>query len=440
MATAAGGRLYLLEYIVDTIDVGVFVVDPQLRIVLWNKFMAHHSGVPRQTAVGATLFDLFPYLPQNWLAKKFERVFLLKNSSFTSWEQRPYLFSFPHNRPITGGIDFMQQNATLMPVTGADGDVKLVCVCIFDVTDTAILQRKLRFAIEDLKGERSEQQRLIGELAEAQDQLVQSEKLVAIGQLAAGVAHEINNPVGFVRSNIGSLEKYISGIMELLSCLDRNEEHLPPDVKAEITSIKKMIDYQYMLGDMNDLIRESKDGVERIRRIVNDLRDFSRVGESEWQWANVHECIDSTLNVAWNEVKYKAEVIKDYGDLPDIECMPFQLNQVFLNLLVNAAHAISDRGTIRIVTNKEGDGVKIAISDTGCGMTPEVTRRIFDPFFTTKPVGKGTGLGLSVSQGIINRHRGTIEVASEPGKGSCFVLWLPIEQPKESIVTRRTEV
>jgi two-component system, NtrC family, sensor kinase len=176
------------------------------------------------------------------------------------------------------------------------------------------------------------------------------------------------------------------------------------------------------------LINESLEGIARVRRIVQDLRDFSRSADSEWQEVDLHAGLESTLNVVGNEIKDKAEVLREYGRLPLVECLPFQINQVFLNLLVNAAQAIAQRGVITLRTACEGDWVSIAVTDTGCGMTPEIREHVFDPFFTTRPVGKGTGLGLSVAYGIVEKHGGRIDVASEPGQGSTFTVRLPVSR------------
>lgn len=416
------------QRLVDMIDVGVFAVDRDLCVRSWNAFMAAHSGRGRHEVLGQSIFALFPELPRCWLKKKFERVFALGAPSFTSWEQRPWLFRFAHNRPITGGVECMQQDTRFIPVKGADGQVALVLVCVFDVTDAALLQRRLAETVSALEVERGEQQKLIARLAETQEQLVQSEKLAAIGQLAAGVAHEINNPVGFVMSNFRSLENYLEGAFGLIEAYDRHAALLPAEVRETIARMKSDMDYGFVAQDARELVAESRDGLERVKRIVSDLRDFSRVGETEWQWANLHNCLDSTLNVVMNEIKYKAQVAKDYGELPLIECMPFQLNQVFLNLLVNAAHAIETQGTITLRTRVDGDAVTVQVADTGCGMPQDVIKRIFDPFFTTKPVGKGTGLGLSVTHSIVSRHRGTIAVDSTPGLGTTFTLRLPLRQ------------
>ena len=421
-------EMIVSERLIDMVDVGVFAVDRELRIRSWNVFMVSHSGRGRRQVLGRSIFEVFPELPTGWLQKKFDRVFSLGVPSFTSWEQRPWLFRFQHNRPVTGGVECMQQDTRLIPLKDSRGIVVLVLVCVFDVTDAALLQRRLGETVQALESERCEQKKLIQRLAEAQEQLIQSEKLAAIGQLAAGVAHEINNPVGFVMSNFRSLEQYLEGALALIEAFDRHADLMPPEAQARIAALKAGMDYEFVAEDARNLVLESRDGLERVKRIVSDLRDFSRVGEVDWQWASVHGCLDSTLNVVMNEIKYKAQVVKEYGDLPQIECMPFQLNQVFLNLLVNAAQAIEGRGTITLRTAVDGDNVVIEVADTGVGMTPDLLKNIFDPFFTTKPVGKGTGLGLSVTQSIVNRHHGAITVSSSPGQGTTFTIRLPQRQ------------
>jgi len=413
----------LLDFVVDRLEVGIFVVDPNMQVVLWNNFMVMHSGRSATEVIGRNLFECFPELPQVWLEKKIRNVFLLKNYAFTSWEQRPYLFRFHHNRPVTGGVDAMQQSCTFLPVKGADQVVEQVCITLFDYTDTALYHRQLTGAITELEQEKAAQRRLIDQLEEAQNQLLQSEKLASIGQLAAGVAHEINNPVGFVNSNFGALERYVDSLFSLIDAYG-SVEHA-----AEAPAIRQRIDYEFLKEDIAALFKESRDGLERVKRIVQDLRDFSRVDSSlEWQQTNLHTCLDTTLSVATNEIKHKADVVKLYGDIPEIQCLPSQLNQVFLNLMVNAAQAIAQHGTLTLATGAEADWVWVAISDTGSGIAPEHQKRIFDPFFTTKPVGKGTGLGLSVSYNIVAKHNGRIEVESELGKGTTFRIWLPVRQ------------
>jgi len=279
-----------------------------------------------------------------------------------------------------------------------------------------------------LQQEKAEQQVLIERLEDAHNQLLQSEKMASIGQLAAGVAHEINNPIGFVHSNLGALRQYIQSLLKLLAAYEQHEAELAPATRASLATLKQEIDIAYLREDVGDLLTESLGGLQRVKRIVQDLKDFSHVSDSEMQWANLQDGLESTLNVVWNELKYKAEVIREYGTLPEVECIPSQLNQVFMNLLVNAAQSIKERGTIILRTQHVGENVSIEISDTGSGIPPSILNRIFDPFFTTKPLGTGTGLGLSITHGIIRKHNGRIEVSSEPGAGTTFRIILPIRQ------------
>ncbi len=289
----------------------------------------------------------------------------------------------------------------------------------------------LKLTEEALQREKEAQKALIKKLGEAHNQLLQSEKMASIGQLAAGVAHEINNPIGYVNSNLGSLGQYMEKIFTVAEAYERAESLLAGQpLLDEIRRLKQEADWEYLKQDVRDLLRESGEGIGRVKRIVQDLRDFSHVDETEWQWVDLHKGIDSTLNIINSEIKYNAEVIKEYGIIPQVECLASQLNQVFLIMLINASHAIGDggRGSITIRTGVEGEMVWVEFEDTGKGIPPENLKRIFDPFFTTKPVGKGTGLGLSISYGIIEKHQGRIEVESEVGKGTTFRLRLPIRQ------------
>ncbi|MDD5450709.1 MAG: ATP-binding protein [Desulfovibrionales bacterium] len=282
------------------------------------------------------------------------------------------------------------------------------------------------------------------QLKQNQAQLVQSEKMASIGQLAAGVAHEINNPVGFINSNLTTLDEYrrdlttlINNYLELEQLADRdpalsNNHDLAGALEA-IRNLKEKMDLDFILGDFDKVISESREGADRIKKIVQDLKDFSHVDKADLNWADLNKGMESTLNIVWNELKYNAKVTKDYGDIPEVYCYPQQINQVVMNILVNAAHAIEDKGEIKISTAYI-DGaepmVEIRISDTGKGIPPENLPKIFDPFFTTKPVGKGTGLGLSMAYSIIKKHDGEIKVESEVGKGTTFVIELPVNGPR----------
>jgi two-component system NtrC family sensor kinase len=295
--------------------------------------------------------------------------------------------------------------------------------------ETEIEERKSAQAA--LEHEKEEQRILIKKLEEAHNQLLQSEKLASIGQLAAGVAHEINNPIGFVNSNLGTLKTYVGDLLQLIDAYEGAQHLLAADpvLQRRVEYACERADLGFLREDIGKLIVESIEGTARVSRIVQDLRDFSRIDSAEWQLADLHAGLESTLNVVWNEIKYKAEVIREFGTLPLVECRLSQLNQVFMNMLVNAVQSIPEHGTITLRSGCQGDMVWVSIADTGNGIPAALMNRIFDPFFTTKPVGKGTGLGLSVSYGIVDKHGGHIDVSSVPGQGTVFTIWLPVRRP-----------
>jgi signal transduction histidine kinase len=309
-----------------------------------------------------------------------------------------------------------------VPVSGSDeiGDMARAVELFMED------RRQLARANLELETKRARQEELIKKLAQAQSQLLQSEKMAAIGQLAAGVAHEINNPIGFVSSNLGSLRSYVDDLFTVLSYYAASEGELQAETRAALEKLKHDIDIPFLREDVASLLLESVDGMQRVKRIVQDLKDFSHVDGSETQWANLELGLDSTLNVAASEFRNKAQVVKEYAGIPEIECMPSQINQVFLNLLVNAAQAIEGQGTVTVRTGQAGEAVWVEVQDTGAGINPEHLGRIFDPFFTTKPIGQGTGLGLSLSYGIVQKHGGQITVTSEVGVGSVFRVTLPV--------------
>jgi PAS domain S-box-containing protein len=331
--------------------------------------------------------------------------------------QRTYEYRF---RASDGRYLWMHD--TLRLVRDANGDPLEVIGSLTDIT----IRRTME---EALKKTGEEQNLLIEKLQQAQAQLLQSEKMASIGQLAAGVAHEINNPVGFVNSNMSSLHGYVETLMKLIDGYDQllTRAGADPETIAAVAAMKKQADLAFLKDDVTDLVRESMDGLKRVKDIVQSLKDFSHVGETDWQMADLHQGIDSTLTIANNGFKYKAKIDKQYGQLPPVKCLVSQLNQVFMNLIVNASHAIEESGVISIRTGVNGDWVWITVSDTGTGIAPEHLSRIFEPFFTTKPVGQGTGLGLSLSYNIVKKHGGRIEVQSELGKGTSFTVHLPID-------------
>ncbi len=288
------------------------------------------------------------------------------------------------------------------------------------LVDNAGMRSQQQHRIDHLSTLNAEMLAINGELKATQAQLLQSEKMASIGQLAAGVAHEINNPIGYVYANFNTLSGYVT---ELLAAAQGA-------VQGDLAASAKPLDLEFLSEDLPDLLRETRDGLDRVTKIVRDLKDFSRVDTSDaWESADLVAGLESTLNIVQNEVKYKATIERALVALPKVVCRPSEINQVFMNLLVNAAQAIPERGVIRLASGFDDEQVWIEVADTGKGMTTEVRNRIFEPFYTTKPVGQGTGLGLSLSYTIVQKHQGRIDVDSEPGRGTTFRITLPRRQP-----------
>jgi signal transduction histidine kinase len=299
------------------------------------------------------------------------------------------------------------------------------------LNEISLLGREINDASDSLE-------RLGDSLLQTQSQLAQSEKLASIGQLAAGVAHEINNPIGFISSNANTLTEYCDDLLEVArkaKALCQSEPLPSNPLAAELALSLDSAGLDWLEADIPTLLSETKDGIERVRVIVQSLKDFSRPDANDGQWIMSDLCagLRSSCVIARNEVKYIADIVDELPPTLEAECHPQALNQVFLNIIVNAAHAISalgsERGTIRLRAGSDGAFAWIDISDNGTGMDDQTIQRVFDPFFTTKPVGKGTGLGLSIAHGIVaGKHRGSIAIQSAPGQGSTFTLRIPLRQ------------
>jgi signal transduction histidine kinase len=332
---------------------------------------------------------------------------------------------------------------TCLPVSDGSDHLSQVVFTSKDVTEERKksdsirkLNNELNFAMAQIQSKNEILEDTLSQLKENQAHLLQSEKMASIGQLAAGVAHEINNPTGYVSSNLKTLEDYTGDLLSMIEKYRKVADDLRSDGAiqgdaggkglSEITEAEEEMDVDYIREDLPVLIRESREGMDRIKKIVSDLKDFAHPENDEKKFADINACIDSTLNIVWNEIKYKATLGKHYGDIPPLLCYPRQLNQVFMNLLVNAAQAIPEQGRIDIRTEVLDDKARIVITDNGCGIPPESVTKIFDPFFTTKPVGKGTGLGLHLVYSIVSKHNGTINVESTVGKGTTFFVEIPI--------------
>lgn len=303
-----------------------------------------------------------------------------------------------------------------------------------DVTKRRKMEKELIRQNKEIEENRKHIQHALERLEKAYEELkasqlrvLQQEKMASIGQLAAGVAHELNNPMSFISSNLGTLEKYVARLTEFIG-LQSDMIKSFKDVAAvrKMNKARKELKLDYVIGDIREMIRESINGSDRVKRIVHELNSFSRMDEEEYREADINECIESAIVIVWNELKYKAELRKAYGNLPRVKCYPRQINQVFVNLLINAVNSIEKKGIIGIKTWHNDNVVFMEISDTGSGIPRENLIRIFEPFFTTKEAGKGTGLGLSITYEIIQRHKGEVTVRSETGEGTTFTIRIPV--------------
>ncbi|NMM27630.1 MAG: PAS domain S-box protein [Glaciimonas sp.] len=456
----------------DGNPVATFVINADHIITHWNRACEYLFGVSASEMIGTSNHWMPFYTEQRPVLAD-----LIVSNSLESMLDTYYQDKFKRSNLIQDAFeaeDFFPQlgnnglwlHFTAAPLRNLHGQVVGAIETLQDVSERRIAEEALRRAQVDLervvecrtcqladanlklaedirirkKTDADTQRRntqltaLNAKLSMAQQQLLQSEKLASIGHLAAGVAHEINNPIGYIFSNFSTLEKYLEGMFRMLAAYEAAEpEIVSAEVAAKIKSVREQVELAFLKEDIPALMRESKEGIARVRKIVQDLKDFSRVDENqEWQWANLHQGIESTLNIVSNEVKYKADVVKEYGDIPEVECLPSQINQVIMNLVLNAANAMGKaRGKITIRSGTMEEKVWIEIEDNGNGISEENLTRIFDPFFTTKAIGKGTGLGLSLSYGIMQKHDGSIEVKSQCGVGATFRIMWPIHHTEK---------
>lgn len=403
----------LMHLVFDFSPSCVFVKDDRGRFILVNKRMAKLYRTIPAMMLGKTDEDFAGLLKKEHkeICNFSEEESKTADSAGLGVIAEEY-FTFPN-----GTIKVFQ--TTKIPLTVKDKTVYLLGVSA-DITERKRIEDKLTLAYSELK--------------RTNIQLVQSEKMAGIGQLAAGVAHEINNPLFFVITNLELLKQHMNIFLKVISDVKLVINRLYSENKEKFAGVKeffedavKKIEIEPLKKELYEIVSDSIEGAARIKKIVESLRAISHPGMQEFQYADVNDLLEKSLTIVWGELKQKCDVTKDFQKVPKILCDPGGLSQVFVNIFMNAFQAMEDgkRGDIIIKTYPSDENIIIKISDTGKGIAPEQINRIFDPFFTTKPVGKGTGLGLSIVYNIINKHNGIITVSSELGKGTTFVIKLP---------------
>ncbi|MCT7990258.1 PAS domain S-box protein [Laspinema olomoucense] len=432
-----------LKALLNTVDAGIIAGDAKGNLILFNRSIRDLYGLPD---------DSIP--PEDWL--NYYDLYQGDGMTPISPEQIPLKRALNGERVNKEEIVIAPKVgepriavASGEPIFDEEGD-KIGAVIVFhDITESkqkALALQESAYEknelIQSLQNQAEQLQNTLQELQRTQTQLIQSEKMSSLGQLVAGVAHEINNPVNFIYGNLAHVNDYLADLLKLLNLY---QTHYPEPVQ-EIHEFQEDIDLDFLQSDLPKLLNSMKVGAERIRQIVLSLRNFSRLNEADCKPADIHEGIDNTLLILHNRLREKSgnsgiSVVKEYGKIPRIECYPAQLNQAIINIMTNAIDALESLKGKGLLSEKtptlsirteclDNQWIAIHIEDNGPGMTPAVKEQIFNPFFTTKPVGKGTGLGLSIAYQIIShKHSGELICNSEPGKGTEFVIQIPLKQP-----------
>ena len=399
--------------IVDNMQVGIYIYhledmedDGTLRMISANPASEKLTGVPPSEVIGKTLDENFPGLREKGIPQKYAEVI----RSQEPWEIEDIYYG--DDRVISAAF-----SVKAFPLPNNQ-----VGVSFENIMGRKKIENEIRAKNEELE-------KNLARIKEMHIQLVMSEKMASLGEITAGVAHEIKNPLNFITGTIEPLKRDISDLLEVLEKYESVIADLDlQEAFYEVDNFKSEIEFDFLLSEIHKLMEGISEGSNRTKEIVKSLGSFSRKGDDKFVMHNIHEGIDSTLILLGNKIKNKITIHKEYGDTPEIECLPDRLNQVFMNILSNAIQAIDENGEIFIKTKSEGSNVIIQIRDSGKGMTDEVQKRVFEPFYTTKGMGKGTGLGLSISYSIVEQHNGKIDISSEPSKGTEFIITLPVQQ------------
>jgi PAS domain S-box-containing protein len=404
--------------LVESLPQSILRKDLEGRFTFGNQKFCNALRLPLEGVIGKTDFDFFP----RELAEKYrsdDRRVIESGAMFETVEEH-----------VTPRGEKLYVQVIKTPLRDPAGTINGVQGIFWDVTERKRAEEQLVTSNQRLQEMARSEHQAHFDLKQTQSRMVQSEKLASLGQMVAGVAHEINNPVAFVSNNVAVLERDVGEMRDLLAMYaeaDALIQRERPELLERIDAFRERVDMPYTLENIKGLIDRSRDGLSRIQQIVGHLRLFARLDEGQVNDADINGGIESTAAIIRNLARKKnVQLEMDLGTLPDVTCYAAKINQVMMNLLTNAIDACREGGTVTVRTRAEDQGVRIEVADNGSGIAPEYRDRIFDPFFTTKPVGQGTGLGLSISYGIIQDHGGTIDVESTVGQGTCFTIHLPL--------------
>jgi two-component system NtrC family sensor kinase len=425
----------LIAAIVQQMNVGLFTVDEGLRISHWNRFMEIHSGRPAADLLGTLIFDAFPETNRQWLERKLRSVFELRNFSFTSWRERPYLVKFMVERPATGATDFMRQDCTFIALREADTTVKTVAIVLLDATENYLAQQALDASMVQLRQLHERLQREVDERQVMEVELRNAHRLQAVEHLAAGVAHEVNTPLQVI-SNASSLiaegTRAALGLVEQYVALGRSAG-VPEEALARLAESAEL---PFWRDELPGALARLESSQLQVGLIVSTLKGFTGNQRHGRVDVNVNVALQEAVQFARPRYETVADVELTLGEVPSIDSPAGALGQVFLSLIINAAHAIercvagsARRGSIRVSSRCEGDDILVAISDTGEGIPEAIRAKVFDLFFTTKAVGSGLGAGLALAYATVTKeHRGTLTFETEVGHGTTFTVRLPAVQ------------
>jgi two-component system, NtrC family, sensor kinase len=420
-----------IHTLVRHMNVGLLVVDAQLVVSFWNRFLEVHSGLPSAAVLGRSLFDSFPEVNRPWLERKVRSVFMLRNFSFTSWRDRPYLLKFAVTRPATGGSDVMRQDCTFIALRKPDGSVDEVAIVIVDVTENFLGQQALDAAMLELRKTHEQLHREIAERQVMEVELRKSQRLEAVEHLAGGVAHELNTPLQVMSSATSFLREGAAatlGLIDRYAALSRTAGVPEP----EIEEAEQTAELPFWREELPRAFERIEDSIERAARIVQTLKAFCGANAGGRRDVNLNTLVQEAVQFATPLYQGFADLQLALTDLPVVNGAVGSLGQVLLSLITNAAQAVEkstaggQRGKIRVTTSFEDGEAVVAVSDSGTGIPEAIRSRIFDLFFTTKDVGTGVGAGLALAYATVTKEHGGKLTFTTGGEGTTFFVRLPI--------------